>query len=419
MLATVRSASRVVAPGSGILARALGGAASPSLQSGAVCQGGDAAAGSDPFVRGFAWLGFGGGGGGGGWGGGWGGGGWIRGLSSSSGALSASSLDDKLAANRAAREHEHLTPGEKKGGVRGKAARGESVRDRADGGAARGRRGGDGAGKRVGDGSGGGGRGGGGSGAGRTPAAAARPPAVRLGSPLKTRIDRETDSVGLLQLVTDELPNFNASNVSHAFCKLGKLSGSNHVPDDSFRGLMVRVREMCVDGQLEVQDMSNIMSSVAKRRAAGKLATDAAGVEDMLAALEQRVIHVAPSSNSHGASNLILAFSALGRQPGAVAWAALEAAVVRVAPQMHMRDVSSALFGFAKLGQVPGAAALAALEAGAHNRPLVCTATLSRFCHQTPPRLSVQPSNGALVEPKSGRMSAPGSRLRWCGWRGT
>ena len=329
-----------------------------------------AGAGSAPFVRGFAWLGVGGGGGGSSWSDG-GGGGWTRGLSSSTGALSASSLNDKLAANpaaatRAARDIEHLTPGEK-------AARGEGVGDRATGGAAPGGWRGYGADTRGGGSRGGGMRGGGGSGTDPSTAAAARPSAVLPGSPLNTRIDGETDSMGLLQLVTDELPKFSAINLSHAFCKLGKLGGSRHVPDDRFRGLMVRVRETCVDGQLEIQDMSNIMHAVAKMRAAGKLATEDAGVEDMLAALEQRVVHVAPNINSHGVSNLILAFRALGRLPGAAARAALEAAVVRVAPSMLRQQVVNALHGHARLGWAPGDAALAALEAGAHTRPLVCT----------------------------------------------
>jgi hypothetical protein len=58
MFATVRSASRthVVALGWGILARVLGDAALPIVHLGAVCQGGDAGAGSGPFVRGFAWV---------------------------------------------------------------------------------------------------------------------------------------------------------------------------------------------------------------------------------------------------------------------------------------------------------------------------------------------------------------------------
>jgi len=136
---------------------------------------------------------------------------------------------------------------------------------------------------------------------------------------------------------------------------------------------MVRVRELCADGQvgahLKMEDLSSIMHAVAKMRAAGQLATDDAGVEDMLAALEQRVVHVAPYSNSHGVSNLILAFGALGRLPGA-AWAALEVAVVRVAPSMNWQQVSSALHGHARLGQAPGGLALAALEAGAYTRPL-------------------------------------------------
>jgi len=137
MFATVRSASlrsvsrtsvAVGASGSGILARALGGAA-PRFHLSAVCQGVDAGAGSGPFVRGFAWLGV----DGGGFGVGGGGVGGTRGLRSSSGALSASSLKEKLAAahaaaSRAARDNANLTPGEK-------AARGEGVGAWAAGGA--------------------------------------------------------------------------------------------------------------------------------------------------------------------------------------------------------------------------------------------------------------------------------------------
>jgi len=177
MFATVRSVSRtrVAAGASG--SRALDGAAPPSLhlvgRLGAVCQGGDAGAGSGPFIRGLASLGVGGGGcgvGGGGVGG-------TRGLSSSSGAMSASSLSDKLAAahaaaTRAARDNELLTPGEK-------AARGLGP--------------------------------------------AVRPGGPPLGALLKTRIGREIDPEGLLRLLADGLPNSDAFTVSHAFCKLGKL----------------------------------------------------------------------------------------------------------------------------------------------------------------------------------------------------
>jgi len=327
MYATVRSVSRTRvaagASGSGILARALGGAAPPNLHSGAVCHGGDAGAGSGPFVRGFAWLGV--GGGGGGWGGG--GVGETRGLSSSSGALSASSLSDKLAAahaaaTRAARDNEHLTPGEK-------AERREGVGNRAAGG-------------------------------------------VATGDWRKTarRIALKTDPEGLLRLVADGLPNFSARNVSHAFGRLAQLCESTHVADDSFRGLMVRVREMCAKRELPVEELSSIMSTVANMRAAGKVATDDAVVGDMLAALEQQVVPLAPEMNSNHVSNTILAFGSLGRLPGAAAWAALEAAVVRLAPSMHKEDhVSAILLGHAKLGRAPGDAALVALEAWSYIHP--------------------------------------------------
>ena len=234
-------------------------------------------------------------------------------------------------------------------------------------------------------------RGGGGSGTGPSPAAAAAPPAVRpptfrptLGAVLTARIGRETDPEGLLRLVADELPNFTATNVSFAFCSLGKLCESRHLADDTFRGLMVRVHEMCADRHLELRELSNIMHAVAKMREAGHLATDDAGVEDVLAALEQRVVHEAPKLNSHGVSNFILAFGALGRLPGAAASAALEVAVVRLAPSKHTHEVAHALHVHARLGRAPGDAALAALEVGAYTRPLFLL-NLSRFCHQRHP----------------------------------
>ena len=314
------------------MARALGGAAqraaSPSLHLGAVGHGGDAGAGSAPFVRGFAWLGVGSGCSVGGGGVGGGGVGETRGLSSSSAALSASSLSDKIAAahaaaTRAARDNEHLTPGEK-------AARGEGVGDRAAGGATPGEWAGYGAVTRGGGRRGGGGRGGGGSRAHPTPEALRNAAAEGLNN----RIAQETHSEGLLQLVADELHKLNAVTVSKAFCRLGKLRESRHLADDRFRGLMVRVREMCVDGQLQLSEMFDIMHAVAKMRAAGKVATDEPGVDDMLAALEQRVVLLAPTMNRSHVPYTILALSALGR-PGATAWAAMEAAVVRVAPSMH------------------------------------------------------------------------------------
>jgi hypothetical protein len=186
---------------------------------------------------------------------------------------------------------------------------------------------------------------------------------------LKNRIERETDPEGLLRLVADELPNLSAVKVSQAFSRLGELCESRHVAHDSFRGLMVRAQEMCVDGQLQIHELSNIMHAVAKMRATKKLATDDAGVEDMLAALEQRVVHVAPKLSPRYVSKTILACGALGRLPGAGAWAAMDAAVVRVAPNMGERHVTDALHGLARLGLAPGAAALAALEAWAYTHP--------------------------------------------------
>jgi molybdopterin-binding protein len=175
---------------------------------------------------------------------------------------------------------------------------------------------------------------------------------------------------GLLRLVADELPNFNDVNVATAISKLGKLCGSSLFPrniaaDDCFRGLMVLACDMCDDGRLQEQAVANIVHAMSKMSAAGKLATDDAGVQNTLAALEQRLALVASSMEPQGVSNTVYGFALLGRMPGAKARAALEVAVVRVAldPDMVPQAVSNTLWALATLGWEPGAEARAALEA--------------------------------------------------------
>ena len=233
----------------GIGAGAAGGSASHSsvLYSlsrpllGAACDGSDGIAGTSSIGRGFACLGVGSGNGGGDGGGG--GGGWgrapaaTRALSSSNGDGGggvSSSLADKLAAKRLAREK--MEPGRRQG-----------VGERAAGGAARGGSGGSGASARVGG--GGGGRGGGGRGGagGR-----GNPSPAAL---LNGRISHEATPEGLLRLVADEHPNFNDVNVATAFSKFGKLCDHRSFPrniaaDDGFRGLLVRAGDMCAEGRL-------------------------------------------------------------------------------------------------------------------------------------------------------------------------
>jgi len=175
---------------------------------------------------------------------------------------------------------------------------------------------------------------------------------------------------GLLRLVADELPNFNDVNVATAISKLGKLCGSSLFPrniaaDDCFRGLMVLACDMCDDGRLQEQAVANIVHAMSKMSAAGKLATDDAGVQNTLAALEQRLALVASSMEPQGVSNTVYGFALLGRMPGAKARAALEVAVVRVAldPDMVPQAVSNTLWALATLGWEPGVEARAALEA--------------------------------------------------------
>jgi len=246
------------------------------------------------------------------------------------------SIQDKLAARRAARGKR---PGQA-GGEGGRAA----------GGAVRGGRGG-----------GGGGRGGRGAGGGKGLSAAIA---------LNRLISQAEDPEGLLRLVADELPNFDDVNVSTAFSKLGRLCGSRSFPrniaaDHRFRGLMVSLRDLCADGQLQAQAVANITHAVSKMSAAGKLATDDAGVQGTLAALEQRVVRVASDMKPQEVSNTAYGFALVGWDPGAEARAALEAAVVRVAPDPDMvpQNVSNVLWALATLGWEPGAEARAALEA--------------------------------------------------------
>ena len=279
--------------GSGV-ARALGGvpASTPPMHRhlGAV-------AGSSPWGRGFACFRVGGVNGGGGGGVGGGGGGSppaTRGLSSScgDGGGGSSSLNDKL---RAARE--------RRGPPRGGEVGGQAV-----GGAARGGRGSSGASARGGGRGGGGGRGRGGAGGGMARAIA-----------LNGRISQlDNDPEGLLRLVGEEHPNFNDVNVSTVFSKLGRLCGSRSFPrniaaDDSFRGLMKQARAMCADGRLQARELANLTHAVAKMSAAGKLAAADAGLQDVLTALEQRIVLVASDMAPQGVSNTVYAFAVLGR----------------------------------------------------------------------------------------------------------
>jgi hypothetical protein len=184
---------------------------------------------------------------------------------------------------------------------------------------------------------------------------------------LNGRISRENDPEGLLRLVADELANFNHINVSTAFSQFYKLRGYRTFPrniaaDDGFRGLMGRARVMCNDGRFQAQAVANIVHGVAKMSSAGKLAAVDSGVQDMLAALEQRMVLVASDMAPQGVSIAVYGFASLGWTPGAEARAALEAAVVRVGPSMNARDVANTAWSFATLGLMPGAEARAALE---------------------------------------------------------
>ena len=249
-------------------------------------------------------------------------------------ARDGSSYDDKLAAARAARA---VKPTQ--GGGEGGWFSGSGLRDAGGGGGAR----------RGGRGAGGGG--------GRTAAVA-----------LNRLITQEESPEGLLCLVAEELGNLNDVNVSTAFSKLGKLCRSRSFPrnvaaDDRFRGLTVLARDMCADGRLQAQAVANITHAVGKMSAAGKLAADDADVQDTLAALEGRVVLVAPHMEPQNVSNAIWAFATLGWEPGAEARAALEAAVERVGARMNPQNAANAAWSFATLGWEPGAEARAALEA--------------------------------------------------------
>ena len=178
----------------------------------------------------------------------------------------------------------------------------------------------------------------------------------------------EKDPEGLLRLVGEELPNFNDVNVSTAYSTINKLCGSRSFPrniaaDDGFRGLMARARTMCADGRLQARQLANLTHAVAKMSAAGKLAAADLGVQDTLAALEQRVVLVASVMKPQEVSNTVYGFGVLGREPGAEALAALEDAVMRVGPGMEPQHVGNIWWAFATLGLMPRAQARAALEA--------------------------------------------------------
>jgi hypothetical protein len=158
-------------------------------------------------------------------------------------------------------------------------------------------------------------------------------------------------------LLADELPNFNDVNVSTAFSMLGKLCGSRSFPrniaaDDRFRGLMVSLRDVCADGRLRARNLANIIHAVSKMSAAGKIATDDAGVQAALAALEQRVVRVATDMKPQEVSNTTYGFALMAWEPGSEARAAVETAVLRVAldPDMVPQAVSNVMWALATLG---------------------------------------------------------------------
>jgi len=192
------------------------------------------------------------------------------------------------------------------------------------------------------------------------------------GVALNRLITQEESPEGVLCLVAEELGNLSDVNVSTAFSKLGKLCRSRSFPrnvaaDERFRGLTVLALAMCADGRLQARNVANITHAVGKMSAAGKLAADDADFQDTLAALEGRVMRMAPDPDMkpQEVANAILAFATLGLMPGAEIRAALEAAVVRVAPDPDVKPqaVSNVIWAFATLGWEPGAEMRAALEA--------------------------------------------------------
>ena len=192
------------------------------------------------------------------------------------------------------------------------------------------------------------------------------------GVALNRLITQEESPEGVLCLVAEELGNLSDVNVSTAFSKLGKLCRSRSFPrnvaaDERFRGLTVLALAMCADGRLQARNVANITHAVGKMSAAGKLAADDADFQDTLAALEGRVMRMAPDPDMkpQEVANAILAFATLGLMPGAEIRAALEAAVVRVAPDPDVKPqaMSNVIWAFATLGWEPGAEMRAALEA--------------------------------------------------------
>jgi hypothetical protein len=184
---------------------------------------------------------------------------------------------------------------------------------------------------------------------------------------LNGRISREIDPEGLLRLVADEHANFNDVNMATAFSKFGKLCGHRSFPrniaaDDGFRGLLVRARDMCAEGWLDPQAVANIIHAVSKMSAARKLAAADAGIQEVLGALEQRVVRVASDMKPQEVSNTVYGLALLGRMPGAEARAALEVAVARVGPDMEPQHVANIWWAYATLDWEPGAEARAALE---------------------------------------------------------
>ena len=83
-------------------------------------------------------------------------------------------------------------------------------------------------------------------------------------------IMKEQYPEGLLCLVADELDNFAALNVATALSELGKMCRDRSFPhniaaDYGFRGLMLRARDMCDGGDIDVRAVVGISHAVVGR----------------------------------------------------------------------------------------------------------------------------------------------------------
>jgi hypothetical protein len=158
-------------------------------------------------------------------------------------------------------------------------------------------------------------------------------------------ISQEEDPERLLQLVDARLPDFDDVNVATAVSKLGKLCRSgalsrNIAADGRFRGIMLKVRDMCAEGLLRGRAVANIMHAVAKMSAAGKIATADEDIQGSLAALEKRAVLVVSDMQPQEVASWIWSYATLGWMPGPDARAVLEAAVVRESWGMKPQELS-------------------------------------------------------------------------------